>query len=150
MKRILAVFFTSILLLCGCGTTSSASDLSGEQIYQALTAVMPDLEPQDKTIVVKLLGLDPSSLSNAYAAFEKNGGPQLLIVLESTDEDAALAAAERMNYYLSSLQNSAAQYTPEQSELLNNGYVYTNGVYSIMAVSDSLDQAKKELAKLFQ
>ena len=54
-----------------------------------------------------------------------------------------------MDYYLTTLQSSAAQYAPEQLDLLNKGYIFTRNDYAILIVCDDIDAAKQETAKLF-
>ena len=154
MKRILAFLMTACFLLAGCGTDTSADNstasVSADAIFEKLSAELPDYDVQDAAIVTKLLGLDADSVVSTAAGFAKSGGPEMLIILEGKDSDAALKAGERMNYYLTTLQSSAAQYAPEQLELLKQGYIYTKDKYSVMYVGATPDNVKKELAKLLQ
>jgi len=152
MKRILAFLMTACFLLTGCGTDTSADNstasVSADAIFEKLSAELPDYDVQDAAIVTKLLGLDADSVVSTAAGFAKDGGPEMLIILEGKDSDAALKAGERMDYYLTTLQSSAAQYAPEQLELLKQGYIYTKDNYSVMYVGATPDNVKKELAKL--
>ena len=77
---------------------------------------------------------------------KKEAGAALASLIDSITD--ALKAGERMNYYLTTLQSSAAQYAPEQLELLKQGYIYTKDNYSVMYVGATPDNVKKELAKL--
>ena len=151
MKRILAFILTACVLFAGCGTDTSAGSAatgSAEDVFTSLSENLPAYDTQDITIVAKLLGIDADSIVSGASAFAKDGGPEMLIVLETTDEDAALKTGERMNYYLTTLQSSASQYAPEQLDLLKEGYVYTAGKYAVMYVGEQTDAVKKELAKL--
>ena len=154
MKRILAFLMTACFLLTGCGTDTSADNstasVSADAIFEKLSAELPDYDVQDAAIVTKLLGLDADSVVSTAAGVAKSGGPEMLLILERADGDAALKGAARMNYYLTTLQSSAAQYAPEQLELLKQGYIYTKDKYSVMYVGATPDNVKKELAKLLQ
>ncbi len=152
MKRLFACIMTLGVLLAGCGTDTSsdiAASVSAEDIFSTLTEAFPGVDLQSGDLVIKLLGVDPDSVLSCNAAFAKDGGPGMVIVLETKDEDAALNASERMNYYLTTLQNSAAQYSPSDVAVLKNGYVYTSGPYAVLYVGEDVDAAKKELAELF-
>lgn len=149
MRRILAVVTAVLFLLTGCGTSTAApAPKNAEEVFNTLSKQLPAYDQQAAEVTVKLLGIDPETVTNAYAGFAQDGGPQLLVVVEGVDNDAALKAGERMNYYLTTLQNSAAQYAPEQVDMLKSGYIYTKDNLAVMVVSDSVDQAKQELAKL--
>ena len=151
MKRILAFLMTACFLLAGCGSDTaeqSVSSASAETIFETLAKELPSYDVQDTSVITKLLGLDADSIVSSAAGFAKDGGPEMLIVLQGADEDAALKAGERMDYYLTTLQNSAAQYAPEQVDLLKQGYIYTSGSYAVMYVGQNTDNIKKELANL--
>ena len=151
MKRILAFLMTVCFLLAGCGSDTSANTsttVSADAMFETLAKELPEYDVQDAAIVTKLLGLDADSVVSTAAGFAKNGGPEMLIILEGKDSDAALKAGERMDYYLSTLQSSAAQYAPEQLELLKQGYIYTKDNIAVMYVGATPDNVKKELAKL--
>lgn len=152
MKRILSIILAVTFLLAGCGSDTSAgtaaSNVSAEEIFSTLSRELPALESQSGELVIKLLGLDPETIVSCNSGFAEDGGPSMVIVLEATDEENALKASERMNYYLTTLQNSAAQYAPADVDLLNNGYVYTKGNCAVLFVGENVEDAKKELAKL--
>lgn len=151
MKRILAIILTLSFLIAGCGTdtsSGSAASVSAEDLFNTLSEKLQTVDLQSGDLVVKLLGVDPDSVVSCNAAFAKDGGPGMVIVLEGKDADSALKASERMNYYLTTLQNSAAQYAPADLEILNKGYVYTKDNYAVLYVGESVEDVKKDLAKL--
>ncbi len=152
MKRFFLVIASVFVLLSGCGSDTeapAAAKLSAEDVFRALSEYLPQYETQDAAVTAKLLGLDSDQIKECRTAFDADGGPQALIVLQASDEQAALKAAERMDYYLTTLQSSAAQYAPEQLDLLNKGYIFTRNDYAILIVCDDIDAAKQETAKLF-
>ena len=151
MKRILAFILAAAFLFAGCGSDTSAGSASAataEEIFNKLSEDLSSVDLQSGDLVVKLLGLEEDSVVSCNAAFAKDGGPGLVIVLESKTEDDALKAGERMKYYLTTLQNSAVQYSPADVDILKKGYVYTSGNCSVLYVGENVEDAKKDLAKL--
>jgi hypothetical protein len=153
MFRRFLIALLAMVLFTGCSATSASSPEKEIQSVDDLTTLlqshMSGAEIQPKDILVTLLRLDPDSIIDARAAFEKGDTGKLAIVILAKDNDAALEAGDRLNYYLSTLQNSAAQYNTNALEMIRNGYIYTRDNVTILVISDDMDAVKAELAEYF-
>ena len=76
-------------------------------------------------------------------------GGMPLILAQADDEEKAAEISDAMSYYLSSLQNNASMYSPDQLELLNDGYLVTREKFVILAVCENRTAAEKQVAALF-
>ena len=151
-RRILCALFVMVLFT-GCSATSAGSAVKDIQSVDDLTALlqshMSGSDVQTKNVLVTLLRLDPDSIVDAKAVFEKGETGKLAIVILAKDDEAALEAGDRLNYYLSTLQNSAAQYNTDALEMIRNGYIYTRDNVTVLVISDDIDAVKAELAEYF-
>ncbi len=148
------IMFTllSIVLFSGCSSSTSASVKEVESIDELAGILESHLDASDvqtKDVLVTLLRLDPDSIIDAKAAFEKGETGKLAIVILAKDNDAALEAGDRLNYYLSTLQNSAAQYNTDALEMIQNGYIYTRDNVTLLVISADIDAVKAEIAEYF-
>ena len=151
-RRILCALI-AMVLFTGCSATSAGSAAKDIQSVDDLTALlqshMSGSDVQTKNVLVTLLRLDPDSIIDAKAVFEKGDTGKLAIVILAKDDEAALEAGDRLNYYLSTLQNSAAQYNTDALEMIRNGYIYTRDNVTVLVISDDIDAVKAELAEYF-
>lgn len=142
-----------LLLLTGCGESTVAASVSGsvknaETIASELLQVFEgvDMEQQDAATVKKLLNIDDDTGTDVIAYFGKGNPDDILIVLGSKDSDEAMKANDALNYYLDSQKSSASLYSKEQLEQLDNAYVSTKDVFSVMIVAEDGTAAKKAAA----
>lgn len=145
-KGIAAVL--SLFLLCSCAAPQPKA--ADADLFHAITETLRthiDVnEENTKDLVIKLLQLDADKTVDAYAAFEGGESLKAAIVIESADEESALEASESLQYYRSTLQNLASQYSPDQAALVDDAYIHTSGVMSILVISEDIPQIKSELA----
>ena len=104
------------------------------------------MEQQDADTVKKLLNVDDDTVTDVIAYFGKDNPDDILIVLGSKGSDEAMKANDALNYYLDSLKSSASLYSKEQLEQLDNAYVSTKDVFSVMIVAEDGTAAKKAAA----
>ena len=153
MFRRFLIALISMVLFTGCSATSAGSAVKEIQSVDDLTTLlqshMSSSDVQTKNVLVTLLRLDPDSIVDAKAVFEKGDTGKLAIVILAKDDEAALEAGDRLNYYLSTLQNSAAQYNTDALEMIRNGYIYTRDNVTVLVISDDIDAVKAELAEYF-
>lgn len=141
-----------LLLLTGCGESKIASVSGGVMNAGAIASeLLPvfdgeDMEQQDADTVRKLLSIDENDAADVVAYFGKDNPDDILIVLGSSDNDEAMKANDALNYYLDSLKSSASLYSKEQLEQLDNAYVSTKDVFSVMIVAEDGTAAKKAAA----
>jgi hypothetical protein len=148
IQRTVTVFVSLILFLAGCSAPVSAPEPDRfEAAVKTLSSSVPEQNTESKDLVVRLLSLNGERVRDAWAAFEGGDSANGMIVVQSADEDAALEASSAMEYYLTTLKNSAEQYHPEQVPILEDAYLYTNGDLSILVISDRLPELKQDLAQ---
>ena len=54
-----------------------------------------------------------------------------------------------MSYYLSSLQNTASMYSPDELKMLNDGYLVTRDHFVILSVCADRTAVEKQAAAIF-
>ena len=148
IQRNITAIVSLILLLCGCSAPVSVPDTDRFQsAVEALSSAVPSGKSESRELVIRLLSLKEDSVTDAWAAFEGGDSPNGMVVVRSVDEDAALEAASAMEYYLTTLKNSAEQYHPEQVPVLEDAWLYSNGDLSILVISDRIPELKQDLAQ---
>ncbi len=152
MFRRIMISFITVLMLAGCGqdTASVAKAIeSADDLEQMLASHLGSSTEETANVLISLLHLNPDSVVDAKAVFEEGDTGRMAIVIVSKDNDTALETSDQLNYYLTTLKNSAAQYNPDALKLINDGYIYTKDNVSILVISDDLSAIKSELANYF-
>ena len=152
MFRRIIISFISFFLLAGCGQDTAAVSKtieSADDLKAILASHLNQSKEESANVLISLLHLDPESVIDAKAVFEEGNTGKMAIVILSKDSDTALETSDQLNYYLTTLKNSAAQYNPEALELINNGYIYTKDNVSVLVISDDISSVKTDLANYF-
>ena len=152
MFRRIIISFISFFLLTGCGQDTAAVSKtieSADDLKAILASHLNQSKEESANVLISLLHLDPESIVDAKAVFEEGNTGKMAIVILSKDSDTALETSDQLNYYLTTLKNSAAQYNPEALELINNGYIYTKDNVSVLVISDDMSSVKTDLANYF-
>ena len=153
MKQ-LKILASSLLLIslsaCKAEETAAEEDLTVSEIAGALLECYDvPMAEEDSASLEKLLSISSDSFRDAEGYLSEDQDGQLLFVAEAEDEEKAAEISDAMSYYLSSLQNNASMYSPDQLELLNDGYLVTRENFVILAVCEDRTAAEKQVAALF-
>lgn len=153
MKQ-LKILASSLLLIslsaCKAEETAAEEDLTVSEIADALLECYDvPMAEEDSASLEKLLSISSGSFRDAEGYLSEDQDGQLLFVAEADDEEKAAEISDAMSYYLSSLQNNASMYSPDQLELLNDGYLVTRENFVILAVCEDRTAAEKQVAALF-
>lgn len=153
MKQ-LKILASSLLLIslsaCKAEETATEEDLTVSEIADALLECYDvPMAEEDSASLEKLLSISSDSFRDAEGYLSEDQDGQLLFVAEADDEEKAAEISDAMSYYLSSLQNNASMYSPDQLELLNDGYLVTRENFVILAVCEDRTAAEKQVAALF-
>lgn len=153
MKQ-LKILASSLLLIslsaCKEEETAAEEDLTVSEIADALLECYDvPMAEEDSASLEKLLSISSDSFRDAEGYLSEDQDGQLLFVAEADDEEKAAEISDAMSYYLSSLQNNASMYSPDQLELLNDGYLVTRENFVILAVCEDRTAAEKQVAALF-
>ncbi len=153
MKQ-LKILASSLLLIslsaCKAEETAAEEDLTVSEIADALLECYDvPMAEEDSASLEKLLSISSDSFRDAEGYLSEDQDGQLLFVAEADDEEKAAEISDAMSYYLSSLQNNASMYSPDQLELLNDGYLVTREKFVILAVCENRTAAEKQVAALF-
>ena len=137
------------LVLAGCGAKPEKSAPTGKSFQDYEAILTPFLDEKystlDKDQVGKMLALDPETVVNAAGYFEDEHTERRILIVETDSEEHAMEAEEKMNDYLSTLENSAAMYRPEELETIGSGYVGTKGTYAFLIICEDVQEAKKAM-----
>ena len=153
MKQ-LKILASSLLLIslsaCKAEETAAEEDLTVSEIADALLECYDvPMAEEDSASLEKLLSISSDSFRDTEGYLSEDQDGQLLFVAEAEDEEKAAEISDAMSYYLSSLQNNASMYSPDQLELLNDGYLVTRENFVILAVCEDRTAAEKQVAALF-
>ncbi|MGN1388471.1 MAG: DUF4358 domain-containing protein [Bulleidia sp.] len=141
-----------LISLSACRTEEAAvrEKLTVPSIADALLECYDvTMTEEDSASLAKLLSISSDRLSDAEGYLSEDRDGQLLFVAEAENEESAAEISDAMSYYLSSLQNSASMYSPDQLELLNDGYLVTRENFVILAVCADRTAVEKQVAALF-
>ncbi len=145
MKKLMCI----LLMFCLYGCAQKQESTSSEKIIETLQVYLPeDTEEQDPEVIRRMLDIDKASIREIRAFAGKSENEQLLYVVEAETERDALAAAERLEYYVNSLKNSAKMYRPEQLELIGKAFVIVHENYAVLVICENIDEARKTIAEM--
>ena len=154
MFRRIMICLSAMLVMCGCSATSASAVNAGNASIGDLASLLEQhisvTEEEPKDVIVNLLRLDSDSIVDARAALEEGDSGRMVIIIEAKDNETALEVSDKLNYYLTTLQNSAAQYNPEALERINNGYIYTKDNITLLVISDDIADVKADVASFFR
>lgn len=150
LKILASLLLLISLSACKAEETAAEEDLTVSEIADALLECYDvPMAEEDSASLEKLLSISSDSFRDAEGYLSEDQDGQLLFVAEADDEEKAAEISDAMSYYLSSLQNNASMYSPDQLELLNDGYLVTRENFVILAVCEDRTAAKKQVAALF-
>lgn len=145
MKKI-ALILTLLLAACGAEESSSrAVDNTSESLLAYLPA---DAEKQDEEMIGQLLDIPADSADSIEAYFSSSESEKMLIIVRTKDSGSALDVQEKMKAYVTTLENSAALYNPDQLDTIRHAYVNAKGNMAVLAICDDIENAEKALATL--
>ncbi len=147
-KRIISVILP-FFLLCGCASGETENTVDVSAAAEALAEVYNgEIVMQDAGKITALLNLEDAPL-NAAGGYAEEAPEQFFYIVECGDEESALTVREAMERYLNVLKDSAALYTPDQLELLGNGYTAVKGTYAVIAVCEDGEAVRLKINELF-
>ena len=153
MFRRIMISFLSLVLLAACGQSSASlspsNTASADALLEILASHLNDPKEEPANVLINLLHLDKDAITDVKATFEEGDTGRLASVVVAKDNETALEVSDQLNYYLTTLQNSAAQYNPEALERIRNGYIYTRDNVSVLVISDDIADVKSDIANYF-
>ena len=145
MKKLMCI----LLVFCLYGCAQKQESTSSAKIIETLQVYLPeDTEEQDPEVIRRMLDIDEAGIRELRAFAGKTENEQLLYVIEAETEKDALAAAERLEYYVNSLKNTAKMYEPEQLALIDKAFVIVHENYAVLVICEDIDEARKAIAEI--
>ena len=135
------------LLMTACGAKETTRNT--ENISDALISYLPsDAEKQEDEVIEQLLDLPSEKIESVDAYFSQTEPEKMLVVVNAKDSGTAMDVQEKMNAYVSTLENTAALYNPDQLALIQNAYVISKGNTAILVICDDVENAKKAASSM--
>ncbi|MDY3234054.1 MAG: DUF4358 domain-containing protein [Erysipelotrichaceae bacterium] len=141
-----------LVSLSACRTEKPADreELTVSSIADALLECYDvPMTEEDSASLENLLRISPDSFSDAKGYLSEEQDGQLLFVAEAADDETAAEIYDAMSYYLSSLQNTASMYSPDELKMLNDGYLVTREHFVILSVCADRTAVEKQAAAIF-
>lgn len=147
-KVILALFLAITLLLCGCGESVVATDVSLSDIQSELVALLQEENPivLNKSYIFSYYGITPDEYAEAAVCMiTRPVFPSELVMFKATDEETAAQIQAALEIRLQSLREQSRDYDAESNRLAESAEIYAKGLYRALF----FDAKQEELQKLF-
>ncbi|MBR2991400.1 MAG: DUF4358 domain-containing protein [Solobacterium sp.] len=149
MKRYLVPLLA--LFLAGCSGSAGTENIPDtETVCTELSALYDgEIVRQEKDDICIFLNLEEDMVAEAAGGWLEGAPEQFFYYVQCTDEKAAMDVKEAMDHYLTLMTDSAALYSPEQLELISNGYTAVKGTAAVVAVCEDADRIRLKITELF-
>lgn len=136
MKKLLIMLM--VVLLCGCGSNSSANNLDINGASKALDEAYTDMLVMDDTQLEVIYGLDLSLLEEYVVKYSSKNNGNFYAILKTDSNNKNEVKAQMANMF-SVLETQNSLYTPEAVALIKNHLETSVGDYLIYLVGQDTE-----------